>query len=83
MSYPKQVVLVINHSEDERQIKRLHFKTIEEHIGYLETLPTNQMTIEEVDKDFDAALSWPNKTLTASDLLHATFEEIGKAYKAD
>ena len=85
MTYPKQVVLVIHHSEDERQIKRITFQTKEEHLDYIINLPSNQQLIEEEDKDraLDLALSWDNddEPLSASQLLHEVFSDIGQAYK--
>ena len=83
MTYPKQVVLVIHHSEDDRQIKRITFQTREEHLDYIINLPSNQQLIEEEDKALDLALSWEDadKPLSASQLLHEVFSDIGQAYK--
>ena len=82
MTYPKQVVLVIHHSEDERQIKRITFQTKEEHLDYIINLPSNQQLIEEEDKALDIALSWDDdEPLSASQLLHEVFSDIGQAYK--
>jgi len=81
MTYPKQVVLVIHHSEDERQIKRITFQTKEEHLDYIINLPSNQQLIEEEDKALDLALSWDNddEPLSASQLLHDMFKDIGQS----
>ena len=82
MTYPKQVVLVIHHSEDDRQIKRITFQTREEHLDYIINLPSNQQLIEEEDKALDLALSWDDdEPLSASQLLHEVFSDIGQAYK--
>ena len=82
MTYPKQVVLVIHHSEDDRQIKRITFQTREEHREYIINLPSNQQLIEEEDKALDLALSWDDdEPLSASQLLHDMFKDIGQAYK--
>ena len=82
MTYPKQVVLVIHHSEDDRQIKRITFQTREEHREYIINLPNNQQLIEEEDKALDLALSWDDdEPLSASQLLHEVFSDIGQAYK--
>ena len=82
MTYPKQVVLVIHHSEDDRQIKRITFQTKEEHLDYIINLPSNQQLIEEEDKALDIALSWDDdEPLSASQLLHEVFSDIGQAYK--
>tara|TARA_B100001094_G_C17451822_1_gene448633 strand:+ start:100 stop:369 length:270 start_codon:yes stop_codon:yes gene_type:complete len=83
MTYPKQVVLIIHHSEDERQIKRIIFQTMEDHMEYIKNLPANQQLIEEEDKALDLALSWDNdnEPLSASQLLHEVFSDIGQAYK--
>lgn len=84
MTYPKQVVLVIHHSEDDRQIKRITFQTREEHLDYIINLPSNQQLIEEEDKALDLALSWEDaddEPLSASQLLHEVFSDIGQAYK--
>jgi hypothetical protein len=83
MTYPKQVVLIIHHSEDERQIKRIIFQTMEDHMECIKNLPDNQQLIEEEDKALDLALSWDNdnEPLSASQLLHEVFSDIGQAYK--
>ena len=84
MTYPKQVVLIINHSKDDRQIKRITFQTREEHLDYIINLPSNQQLIEEEDEDraLDLALSWDDDApLSASQLLHEVFSDIGQAYK--
>mgnify|MGYP003648938539 FL=1 len=83
MTYPKQVVLIIHHSEDERQIKRIIFKTMEDHMEYIKDLPDNQQLIEEEDKALDLALSWDDEEepRSASQLLHDMFKDIGQSYK--
>ena len=83
MTYPKQVVLVIHHSEDDRQIKRITFQTREEHREYIINLPNNQQLIEEEDKALDLALSWDDdeEPRSASQLLHDMFKDIGQSYK--
>ena len=83
MTYPKQVVLVIHHSEDDRQIKRITFQTREEHREYIINLPSNQQLIEEEDKALDLALSWDDEEepRSASQLLHDMFKDIGQSYK--
>ena len=71
MTYPKQVVLIINHSKDDRQIKRITFQTLEEHREYIQNLDTNQQLIED-EKD---------EPLSPSQLLRNVFSDIGQAYK--
>tara|TARA_R100000781_G_scaffold72956_1_gene45603 strand:- start:94 stop:363 length:270 start_codon:yes stop_codon:yes gene_type:complete len=83
MTYPKQVVLIIHHSEDERQIKRVIFKTMKDHMEYIKDLPDNQQLIEKEDKALDLALSWDDdeEPRSASQLLHDVFKDIGQSYK--
>jgi len=83
MPYPKQVVLIIHHSEDERQIKRVIFKTMQDHMKYIKDLPDNQQLIEEEDKALDLALSWDDEEepRSVSQLLHDMFKDIGQSYK--
>ena len=71
MTYPKQVVLIINHSKDERQIKRITFQTLEEHREYIQNLDTNQQLIEDEEEE----------PLSPSQLLRNVFSDIGQAYK--
>ena len=71
MKYPKQVVLIIHHSEDERQIKRITFQTLEEHREYIQNLDTNQQLIEDEE----------DEPLSPSQLLRNMFKDIGQAYK--
>ena len=71
MTYPKQVVLIINHSKDERQIKRITFQTLEEHREYIQNLDTNQQLIEDEE----------DEPLSPSQLLRNVFSDIGKSYK--
>ena len=71
MTYPKQVVLIINHSKDERQIKRITFQTLEEHREYIQNLDTNQQLIEDEE----------DEPLSPSQLLRNVFNDIGQAYK--
>ena len=71
MTYPKQVVLIINHSKDERQIKRITFQTLEEHREYIQNLDTNQQLIEDEE----------DEPLSPSQLLRNVFSDIGQAYK--
>ena len=80
MTYPKQVVLVIHHSEDERQVKRITFQTLEEHREYIQNLDNNQQLIEDEDEALDQALKW-EKPLSPSQLLRNMFKDIGQAYK--
>ena len=80
MTYPKQVVLVIHHSEDERQVKRITFQTLEEHREYIQNLDNNQQLIEDEDEALDQALKW-EKPLSPSQLLRNVFSDIGQAYK--
>ena len=80
MTYPKQVVLVIHHSEDERQVKRITFQTLEEHREYIQNLDNNQQLIEDEDEALDQALKW-EKPLSPSQLLRNVFNDIGQAYK--
>ena len=80
MTYPKQVVLVIHHSEDERQVKRITFQTLEEHRKYIQNLDNNQQLIEDEDEALDQALKW-EKPLSPSQLLRNVFSDIGQAYK--
>ena len=70
MTYPKQVVLIINHSKDERQIKRITFQTLEEHREYIQNLDTNQQLIEDEE----------DEPLSSSQLLRNVFSDIGQAY---
>ena len=71
MTYPKQVVLIINHSKDDRQIKRITFQTLEEHREYIQNLDTNQQLIEDEE----------DEPLSPSQLLRNVFSDIGKSYK--
>ena len=71
MTYPKQVVLIINHSKNERQIKRITFQTLEEHREYIQNLDTNQQLIEDEE----------DEPLSPSQLLRNVFSDIGQAYK--
>ena len=71
MTYPKQVVLITNHSKDERQIKRITFQTLEEHREYIQNLDTNQQLIEDEEEE----------PLSPSQLLRNVFSDIGQAYK--
>ena len=81
MTYPKQVVLVIHHSEDERQVKRITFQTLEEHREYIQNLDNNQQLIEDEDEALDQALKW-EKPLSPSQLLRNVFSDIGQAYNS-
>ena len=71
MTYPKQVVLIINHSKNERQIKRITFQTLEEHREYIQNLDTNQQLIEDEE----------DEPLSPSQLLRNVFSDIGQSYK--
>jgi len=71
MTYPKQVVLIINHSKEDRQIKRITFQTLEEHREYIQNLDTNQQLIEDEE----------DEPLSPSQLLRNVFSDIGQAYK--
>ena len=71
MTYPKQVVLIINHSKDERQIKRITFQTLEEHREYIQNLDTNHQLIEDAE----------DEPLSPSQLLRNVFSDIGQSYK--
>ena len=71
MTYPKQVVLIISPSKDERQIKRITFQTLEEHREYIQNLDTNQQLIEDEE----------DEPLSPSQLLRNVFSDIGQAYK--
>ena len=71
MTYPKEVVLIINHSKEDRQIKRITFQTLEEHRQYIQNLDTNQQLIEDEE----------DEPLSPSQLLRNVFSDIGQAYK--
>ena len=71
MTYPKQVVLIINHSKEDRQIKRITFQTLEEHREYIQNLDTNQQLIEDEE----------DEPLSPFQLLRNVFSDIGKSYK--
>ncbi len=71
MTYPKQVVLIINHSKEDRQIKRITFQTLEEHREYIQNLDTNQQLIEDEE----------DEPLSPSQLLRNVFSDIGQSYK--
>ena len=71
MTYPKEVVLIVNHSKEDRQIKRITFQTLEEHREYIQNLDTNQQLIEDEEEE----------PLSPSQLLRNVFSDIGQAYK--
>ena len=71
MTYPKEVVLIVNHSKEDRQIKRITFQTLEEHREYIQNLDTNQQLIEDEE----------DEPLSPSQLLRNVFSDIGQAYK--
>ena len=70
-------------SEDDRQSKLITYETREEQLEYIRTLTNNTQLSEEEDKALDIALSWDNddEPLSASQLLHDMFSDIGQAYK--
>ena len=71
MTSPKEVVLIVNHSKEDRQIKRITFQTLEEHREYIQNLDTNQQLIEDEE----------DEPLSPSQLLRNVFSDIGQAYK--
>ena len=71
MTYPKEVVLIVNHSKEDRQIKRITFQTLEEHREYIQNLDTNQQLIEDEE----------DEPLSPSQLLRNVFSDRGQAYK--
>ena len=75
MSYPKQVVLIINHSKDDIQTKRITFQTLEEHRDYIKNLASNQQLIEEDDREEEQNLLSPYR------LMCKVFNDIGSSYK--
>ena len=58
MAYPKQVALLIHHSANDRQIKRITFQTEEQHLQFIKDMPINQQLIEGDDEAVERALDF-------------------------
>ena len=58
MTYPKQVALLIHHSANDRQIKRITFQTEEQHLQFIKDMPINQQLIEGDDEAVEIALDF-------------------------
>ena len=58
MTYPKQVALLIHHSADDRQIKRITFQTEEQHLQFIKDMPTTQQIIERDEEAIERALDF-------------------------
>ena len=58
MPYPKQVALLIHHSADDRQIKRITFQTEEQHLQFIKDMPTTQQLIEGDEEVIERALDF-------------------------
>jgi len=58
MTYPKQAALLIHHSADDRQIKRITFQTEEQHLQFIKDMPTTQQLIEGDDEAVERALDF-------------------------
>ena len=58
MTYPKQVALLIHHSANDRQIKRITFQTEEQHLQFIKDMPTTQQLIEGDDEAVERALDF-------------------------
>ena len=58
MPYPKQAALLIHHSADDRQIKRITFQTEEQHLQFIKDIPTTQQLIEGDEEVIERALDF-------------------------
>ena len=58
MTYPKQVALLIHHSANDRQIKRITFQTEEQHLQFIKDMPIDQQLIEGDDEAVERALDF-------------------------
>ena len=58
MAYPKQVALLIHHSANDRQIKRITFQTEEQHLQFIKDMPIDQQLIEGDDEAVERALDF-------------------------
>ena len=58
MPYPKQVALLIHHSANDRQIKRITFQTEEQHLQFIKDMPIDQQLIEGDDEAVERALDF-------------------------
>jgi len=58
MTYPRQAALIIHHTEDDRQIKRVTFQTEEERNNFVLDMPTNQYLIEDDEVAIERALDF-------------------------
>tara|TARA_B100000212_G_scaffold215101_1_gene162639 strand:+ start:628 stop:900 length:273 start_codon:yes stop_codon:yes gene_type:complete len=58
MPYPKQVALLIHHSANDRQIKRITFQTEEQHLQFIKDMPTTQQLIEGDEEVIERALDF-------------------------
>jgi len=58
MPYPKQAALLIHHSANDRQIKRITFQTEEQHLQFIKDMPTTQQLIEGDEEAVEKALDF-------------------------
>ena len=78
MPYPKQVALLIHHSANDRQIKRITFQTEEQHLQFIKDMPINQQLIEGDDEAVERALDF-DATPDEDKSIMQLFEEMNQS----
>lgn len=78
MAYPKQVALLIHHSANDRQIKRITFQTEEQHLQFIKDMPINQQLIEGDDEAVERALDF-DATPDEDKSIMQLFEEMNQS----
>ena len=58
MPYPKQAALLIHHSADDRQIKRITCQTEEQHLQFIKDMPIEQQLIEGEEEAVERAVDF-------------------------
>jgi len=77
MPYPKQVALLIHHSANDRQIKRITFQTEEQHLQFIKDMPTTQQLIEGDEGVIEGALDF-DATPDEDKSIMQLFEEMNQ-----
>lgn len=77
MPYPKQVALLIHHSANDRQIKRITFQTEEQHLQFIKDMPTTQQLIEGDEEVIERALDF-DATPDEDKSIMQLFEELNQ-----
>ena len=77
MPYPKQVALLIHHSANDRQIKRITFQTEEQHLQFIKDMPTTQQLIEGDEEVIERALDF-DATPDEDKSIMQLFEEMNQ-----